>query len=116
MIGKILTLLAVPLGWVAFKSISKANAASPAPGQSSFKETGASGEKWDVRFVKAFDTAQGRQTFWDVFLNGARILRYSQLGELKGSRQFIDSPLPLTDNRVREAGTDFGIPRPAAKA
>jgi len=112
MFGKILTLLAVPLGWVAFKSISKANAATPAAGQKSFKEQGRSGTNWEVRFVKAFDTAQGRQTFWDIFLNGSRIMRYSQLGELKSSRQFIDSPLPLTDNRVRMAGTDFAVQPP----
>ncbi len=109
MFAKIAALLAVPLGWVAFKAVSKANAATPAPGQASFAAKGKSGNNWSVRFVKAFTTTQGKQTFWDVFLNGTRILRYSQLGELLGSRTFIDSPFSTSDQRVRAAAADFGV-------
>lgn len=109
MFAKIAALLAVPLGWVAFKAVSKANAATPAPGQASHPATGKSGRNWDVRFVKAFTTTEGKQTFWDVFLSGTRILRYSQLGELKGSRSFIDSPFATSDARVRDAAADFGV-------
>lgn len=60
-------------------------------------------------FVKVFDTAGGKQSFWDVFDGSDRIVRYSQNNDDRTSRVFIDSPLPATDARRVRAMKEFGI-------
>jgi len=104
-----LMLLAVPLGWVAYKNLSVAHAATPAPGQQKFTVTGHSGTIWEVRRVKTFAVPGGTQSFNDVFSKGARILRYSQIGSQIGTRAFIDTPLAKTDKRLKAAAADFGV-------
>jgi len=81
---------------------------SSAPGE--FEVTGRSGTVYKVKHVKAFALDDGRkQAFWDLFVGGNRILRYSQLDADRDSRIFIVSPLGPTDPRVGVAMEDFGI-------
>lgn len=78
-----------------------------------FDVQASSGHIYKVRFVKAFETESGNQTFWDLFTPDVneplRILRYSQLEDDINSRIFITSP--LTDNHpaIDAAMRDFGI-------
>lgn len=75
-----------------------------------FRVTASSGRTYDVRFVKAFDTEAGHQTFYDVLdLQGNRLLRYTQFGSDMDSRVYIVSPLSMSDPRVDQVMRDFGI-------
>jgi hypothetical protein len=109
-----LVLLTVPLAWVAYRWAKASEAPSGGPKLGNpIPVTGPSGQKWTMQLVKLFDTPQGKQTFWDVFIGNARILRYSQTGELKGSRKFIGTPLAKGDARLARAAADFGVMVPA---
>lgn len=74
-----------------------------------FDVTASSGAVYQVRFVKAFDTESGKQSFWDVFDIQGRVLRYSQLEDDTNSRIFIVSPRGPNGPGVDLVMRDFGI-------
>ena len=85
------------------------------------KHAGSSGNNWTVKLVKVFDEPAGKLTFWDVFEGSDRVLRYSQRGELKGSRVYITSPFDTSPSvtlakQLRAAAADFGVVLPAPTA
>lgn len=85
-------------------------AASSGSKPGAFNVTGRSGTQYRVVFVKAFTLPDGRkQSFWDLFVGDARILRYAQLENDTDSRVLIVSPLSETDPRIPIAMSDFGV-------
>lgn len=103
---------AIALGVVALTvvGVGVAVAASKGPPGGEFDVTGKSGTRYRVKFVKQFALPDGRkQAFWDLFVGGQRIVRYSQLDADRDSRVFIVSPLAPTDPRIGVAMSDFGI-------
>lgn len=108
MIAKVLGLLAVPLAYVAYSSLSKA---SPKTGPS-FTQTGKSGTVWRVVRVSQFQRPEGLQTIHDIFSGPNRVLRYSQQGSDVGSRKFVVTPLAKTDPLLIKAASDFGVVLP----
>lgn len=74
-----------------------------------FEVTASSGAVYLVKFVKAFDTESGKQSFWDVFDIQGRVLRYSQLESDTNSRIFIVSPRGPNGPGVDFVMRDFGI-------
>lgn len=108
------------VGGVAF-AVSKASASGDDAGTTppdskdgpEFDVQAQSGIIYKVRFVKAFETESGNQTFWDIFTPDAneplRVLRYSQLEDDINTRIFVSSPLPENHPAVDQAMRDFGI-------
>lgn len=78
-----------------------------------FNVQASSGLVYKVRFVKAFETESGHQTFWDVFTpdinEPLRILRYSQLEDDTNTRIFISTPLPDNHPAIDAVMRDFGV-------
>lgn len=122
MIGKVLALLAVPLGFVAYSSFAKAS-----PKGAALPVTGKSGVRWLVRKVSQFTQPDGVLVISDVWtgpsaLGERRVMRYSQLGSAIGTRKYITSPFGgpnVKDNAVdagllRMAASDFGVVLPSA--
>ena len=122
MIGKVLALLAVPLGFVAYSSLSKSS-----PKGAGTPVTGKSGVRWLVRKVSQFKQADGVLVISDVWvpqsaLGERRVLRFSQLGSAVSTRKYITSPFGgpnVKDNAVdakllRMAASDFGVVLPFA--
>lgn len=100
--------------FVAMKSAAIADFVNPpTPPDSTdgpvFDVTADSGAVYQVRFVKAFDTESGKQSFWDVFDIQGRVLRYSQLEDDTNSRIFIISPRGPNGPGVDLVMRDFGI-------
>lgn len=77
-----------------------------------------SGAVYQVKFVKAFETESGNQTFWDVYDIQGKVLRYSQLEDDINSRVYIMTARaegdesgrgrdPAIDIVMRDFGLDF---------
>lgn len=122
MFGKVLALLAVPLGLVAYSSLAKA---SPKGGATFFVK-GTLGD-WRVTRVSQFQQPDGLLVINDVFATGShagdRVMRYSQLGSSKATRKYITSPFEATggaglspgaDRVLLKAASDFGVTLPPA--
>ncbi len=123
MIGKILTLLAVPLGFIAYSSYAKA---SP-KGLPSFNVKGKSGLPWRVERVNQFQQPDGLLTMNDVFATTSsgeeRVMRYSQLGSAMSTRKYVTSPFEAGNTKtpgmgrlLGQAAADFGVVLPPALA
>lgn len=120
MFGKILALLAVPLGFVAYSSYAKA---SP-KGAPTFDVTDKDGFKWRVERVSQFQQPDGLLTINDVFqtsnnAGSVRVFRYSQLGSALSTRKYITSPFesgtdktPGIGRLLQRAATAFGVALP----
>jgi hypothetical protein len=124
MLSKVLALLAVPIGIVAYSSLAKA---SPKTGPSK-TVTGSSGTTWIVQRVSQFQQKDGllqiNDVLWSTPTNGTvRVLRYSQLGSAKASRKYVTSPFDagqlgnlsatIAASQLRKAAADFGVVLPA---
>jgi len=122
MIGKVLALLAVPLGFVAYSSLAKASPKGPGVAM-----TGKSGSRWLLRKVSQFQQPDGLLVISDVWvpssaLGERRVLRFSQLGSALSTRKYITSPFGgpnVKDNAVdakllKAAAADFGVVLPAS--
>lgn len=117
MIGKVLALLAVPVGIVAYSSLAKA---TPKTGPS-FNVKGKSGTNWAVVRVSQFQNPGGLLTMNDVTAGGQRVMRYSQLGSALSTRKYITSPFDAgqatssaAGQLLRRASADFGVVLPSA--
>lgn len=101
------------LAFVASKAYGSSDDAGATPPDSTdgpvFDVTADSGAVYQVKFVKAFDTESGKQSFWDVFDIQGRVLRYSQLESDTNSRIFIVSPRGPNGPGVDLVMRDFGI-------
>lgn len=124
MIGKILTLLAVPLGFIAYSTYAKASPKS----RPSFEVKGKSGLPWRVERVSQFQQPDGMLTMNDIFSRSSgggeeRVMRYSQLGSAISTRKYVTSPFEVGSSKtpglgrlLGQAATDFGIVLPATLA
>lgn len=67
--------------------------------------TGKSGTTWQVVWVKRI----GDKVWVDIFYQGNRIFRYTQIGSDKTSRVYIGSPPGVPSATLARARTDFGV-------